>query len=112
MTFNEARNILAIKFYGTEEGKEINKILNQVDDDPWHTGTPTEEGLYVVLTKVSTDGVASSEGTYILDYWDGYSFKYLERRAMISALTEPDKYSWVAWQKIELYKEKEDGRTD
>ena len=36
-------------------------------DNPWHTGTPKEKGLYVVLTKVSTEGVSSSEGTYILD---------------------------------------------
>ena len=74
-------------------------------ENRWHTGLPTEKGLYVVLTKVSTDGVSSSKGTYILDYWDGYSFKYLERRAITSALTEPDKYSWVAWQKITPYEE-------
>ena len=76
----------------------------------WQTGTPTEKGLYVVLTKVSTEGVSSSEGTYILDYWDGYSFQYLKRKAMTYALTEPDTYGWVAWQKIEPYKEKENGR--
>ena len=51
MTFNTARNILAIMFYGTEAGKEINKILNQVDENPWHTGTPTEGGLYVVFNE-------------------------------------------------------------
>ena len=57
MTFNEARNILAIMFYGTEEGKEINKILNKVDENPWHTGTPTEEGNYIAHLRIkSRDG--------------------------------------------------------
>lgn len=69
--------------------------------NPWHTGTPTEKGLYVVLTKVSMNGVSSSEGTYILDYWDGYSFQYLKRKALVFSLIEPDIYSWVKWQKIE-----------
>ena len=80
--------------------------------NPWHTGTPKEKGLYVVLTKVSMEGVSSSEGTYILDYWDGYCFQYLKRKAMVYALTEPDTYGWVAWMPITPYEEKENGHTD
>lgn len=67
MTFNTARTILAIKFYGTEEGKEINRILNQVDENPWQTGTPTEEGLYWVF-------VPQGKRKYTSDCFDGNSF--------------------------------------
>jgi len=72
-----------------------------VYDFGWHTGTPTEEGLYVVLTKVATIGVHSSEGTYILDWWDGYCFKNLKAIVQNSPIHRNDEYSWVKWQKIE-----------
>lgn len=87
MTFNMARTILAINFYGTEEGKEINKILNQVDENTWHTGVPTEEGLYVVFNKhLCYDIVEVKPWTTL--------------------------HGVVAYQKIEPFKENEDGRTD
>ena len=77
-------------------------ILNgQANNSSWHTGTPTEEGLYVVLTKVATIGVHSSEGTYILDWWDGYCFKNLKAIVQNSPIHRNDEYSWVKWQKIE-----------
>ena len=100
----DAIRVLKDMDYGwSEMEKMLYEILIELDDSDWHTGTPTRNGLYVVLTKVSMEGVSSSEGTYILDYWDGYSFQYLRRKAMV--YLEPDTYGWVAWQRIELYKE-------
>ena len=69
---------------------------------PWHTEEPAEEGLYVVLTKVTTIGIHSSEGAYILDWWDGYCFKNLKQMARHNPVFGNDVYSWVKWQKIEL----------
>ena len=99
-------------YYEKKTGEKVEDGYNPIPFSPWHTGTPTEKGLYVVLTKVSTEGVSSSEGTYILDYWDGYSFQYLKRKAMTYALTEPDTYGWVAWMPITPYEEKENGHTN
>lgn len=79
---------------------ELNELTAEIPN--WEEGNPTEKGLYVVLTKVPMEGVPSSEGTFILDYWDGYSFQYLKRKAMSNHLTNPTTYEWVMWQKIEL----------
>ena len=77
------------------------KVLHEeLADSPWHTGTPTEEGIYILLTDFQIDGLSSSAGTYTLDYWDGYSFKYLRKEAEMNAVFKPNMYSWVAWQKI------------
>lgn len=84
MTFNEARNILAIMFYGTEEGKEINKILNKVDENPWRTDTPTEEGWYLCSTKASDFSIHHFDG----NEWDFCTLDFVR-----------------AWQKIEPFKE-------
>ena len=92
MTFNMARTILAIKFYGTEEGKEINKILNQVDDTPWHTGTPTEGGLY-----------------FVYDKYAGYGKRELPEDIEAKDLKLVFTHI-VAWQKITPYEEKENER--
>ena len=72
--------------------------------NPWHTGTPTEEGLYILLTDFQVGGLSFSAGTYTLDYWDGYSFKELKKRAEMNAIFKPNMYSWVAWQKATLFK--------
>lgn len=79
--------------------KNLIELLKEKTE--WHTGTPTEEGLYVVLTKVTTIGIHSSEGAYILDWWDGYCFKNLEQMARHNPIFGNDVYSWVKWQKIE-----------
>ena len=93
MTFNMARTILAIKFYGTEEGKEINKILNQVDDSPWNTGTPSEEGWYVIAFLGANKRIEYASAVWCYNEWDAHC-------------------QVLAWQKIEPYKKKQDGRTD
>ena len=74
MTFNEARNILAVKFYGTKEGKEINKILNQVDENSWNTGKPIEEGWY--LLKIKCDDEIIYETNQLIQCLWGLDWRY------------------------------------
>lgn len=79
----------------------INHLRELNEKTKWHTEMPTEEGLYVVLTKVTNKGIQSSEGAYILDWWDGYCFKNLKQMARHNPVFGNDVYSWVKWQKIE-----------
>ena len=58
--------------------------------NPWHTGTPTDEGLYLCASEYK-------DCKYGLAYWDGIGFR-TEQIARI-----------IAWQKIEPYKEKNNG---
>lgn len=99
ITFNEARNILAIMFYGTEEGKKINKVLCDVDEDPWYTGTPTEEGWYLLHYP------ECKEQPYELAQWDGEHFVAVKPFHAIIVRIEASNVPY--WQKIE---EKENGR--
>lgn len=62
---------------------------------PWHTGTPTEKGWYLQRIK------SKNYITYDTDYYENGDWKYSCVFCEI-----------LAWQKIEPYKEKEDGRTD
>lgn len=62
-------------------------------DNPWHTGTPTEEGWYLQRIK-SKIGI-----TYDTDYYENGDWKYSCVFRKI-----------LAWQKIEPYKENEDGQ--
>lgn len=100
MTFNTARNILAIKFYGTKEWKEINRILNQVDENPWHTGTPTEEGDYLVAFRMSDNSVEYGWCNWNNGAWD------------ILCDYDPDTYTIVAWQRITPFEGELNGHTD
>lgn len=85
MTFNMAKTILAIKFYGTEEGKEINKILNQVDDNPWNTGTPSEEGWYLIAFLGANKRIEYASAVWCYNEWDAHC-------------------QVLAWQKIDEYR--------
>ena len=75
-------------------------IQHKETENTWHTGTPTEEGLYAVLTKITTIGIHSSKGTYILDWWDGFSFQNLKKMATHNPIFGSETYSWIKWQKI------------
>ena len=45
----DAIPVLREKEYGWDEiEKMLNEILIELDDTPWHTGTPTEEGWYLL----------------------------------------------------------------
>ena len=72
-------------------------------ENPWHTGTPTEEGCFYAL---QCKGHMHPEpyfgvvvhGVFSAINWEGDLMPL-----------PPD---LIAWQKIEPYKENEDGRTD
>lgn len=82
--------------YGMGEEEEKAKAEREKKaSNNWHTGTPTEEGWYLV-----TNGDDDS-ASYDIGKWDGESFCYMEYL---------DSAYVVAWQKIDPYKEKKDGR--
>ena len=62
----------------------------------WHTGTPTEEGYYLLQYLNS--------GEYDVGRWDGSDFVIEENLPMV--LTS---HRSVAWQRIEPYKEENNG---
>lgn len=65
---------------------------------PWHTGTPTETGWYVICFR--EDGTDD----YCVAVWDGKRF--IIRDAWDVNIVP------TAWQKIDPYKEKQDGCID
>ena len=72
--------------------------------NPWHTGTPTEEGEYLVQHLSDAEYCGSK---FFVAKWDGEKFIINPRPPII--VTSPN---GTAWQKIEPYKENEDGCTD
>lgn len=73
-------------------------------DNPWHTGTPTEEGWYLIQTK----RVDVDTGRYIFKVGNLSDVLWFQSEGY----KELSCYGIVAWQKIEPYKENEDGRID
>ena len=81
--------ILRDKDYGWSEiEKMLNEILLELDDSDWHTGTPTEEGLYWVVLQFHDD-----DGGVFYDY----------SVSQWSKLFGWDNSFVVAWQKITLF---------
>lgn len=81
-----------------DEGAWVEK-----NPSPWHTGTPTEDGWYLVAYECVYDCKNKGKIEYftlnIITDEDGY--KDYRGRA------SDDVWKAVAWQKIEQYKEKE-----
>ena len=80
------------RVYTVEDGiypdKEVEaKSLSK--HNPWHTGTPTEKGWYLLACNIGN----SSEFFYAVDYWSIETKQWTINRV-------------VAWQKIEPYKGK------
>lgn len=71
--------------------------LEELDENPWHTGTPTEEGDYLVAFRMSDNSVEYGWCNWNNGAWD------------ILCDYDPDTYTIVAWMPIPPYKEKEDG---
>lgn len=69
----------------TDLTKDINELIAKVFDySPWHTGTPTEEGWYLLEC-----GIGNSENTYFTtDYWNNEVGYWTVNRV-------------IRWQKIE-----------
>ena len=72
--------------------------LEELDESPWHTGTPTEKGDYLCVFDSATCPL------YGWCIWDG-EWGYLSGY-------NPSVYRMIAWQKINPYKEKQNGHTD
>lgn len=68
--------------------------LEELDDTPWHTGTPTELGWYLLKIK-SDDEMIYDTNQLIQSLW-GLDWRYAHEEIL-------------GWQKIE---EKQDGHTD
>ena len=68
--------------------------------NPWHTGTPTEEGWYLICSP-SWDMFPSK---YNVAEFDGKDFVYAEGMHQIVVRTNP---TTVAWQKITPFKGEE-----
>lgn len=86
----------------------INKAIKAWNNrtSPWHTGTPTEEGWYLVAYQ-HKDKMTYRAVRFFLE--EGLDMEFLESEG---GIYYPDIWKAVAWQKIEPYKEKEDGNTD
>lgn len=82
---------------GEEEGRAKAEREKKASNN-WHTGTPTErDGFFLIQTKMNN--------LFLVRWADGF----WEETTGDDCLEDNDV---VAWQKIEPYKEKEDGRTD
>lgn len=66
--------------------------------NPWHTGTPTEEGWYLIQTK----RVDVDTGRYIFKVGNLSDVLWFQSEGY----KELSCYGIIAWQKIEPYKEK------
>ena len=85
----DAIPVLREKEYGWAEiEKMLNEILIELDDSPWHTGKPTENGWYLLECNIG-----NSENTYFTtDYWNDTIEYWTVNRV-------------IRWQKIDEDKE-------
>ena len=79
--------------------------LEELDENPWQTGTPTEEGEYLCWVSFPTC-CTDSDGSWLCRWKDGkwYDNQYEGKLLMNEDLS----VKIIAWVKIEPYKEKED----
>ena len=71
--------------------------LEELDEDPWHTGTPTEDGYYLCHIQFYSEDYESDE--------EGYDITYEFKNG--SWEEDDENVRIIAWQKIDHYKEKE-----
>ena len=78
------------KMFNCNDGKLRLKI---VEANPWHTGTPTEEGYYLCHIQFYSEDYESDEEGYDIPYWfKNGSWEGNDENVRI-----------IAWQKIEPY---------
>jgi hypothetical protein len=83
----DAIPVLREKEYGwTEIETMLNEILIELDDTSWHTGTPTEEGWY--LLKIQSDDEIVYDTNYLTPCVYGMDWRYAHDEI-------------IKWQKIE-----------
>lgn len=74
-------------------------IVAEIPDSPWHTGTPTEYGLYLVLWQNTED----NRQEYSVIYWHDHLHCWFDEKG--GGLWSDEYHAKVvAWQKIEPYK--------
>ena len=87
----DAIRVFKEKDYGwSQMEKMLYEILLELDDSDWHTGTPTEEGWYLLAYK-HLDGYRYTTDYFVRGYWTFMPIAVFD--------------DMVGWQKIELYKE-------
>ena len=76
----------------TELTKDINELIAKVFDySPWHTGTPTDEGWYLIAFLGANKRIEYASAVWCYNEWDAHC-------------------RVIAWQKIIPYEEKENER--
>lgn len=89
-------------FDGKAECHECDEgVWVEENPSPWHTGTPSEEGWYLVQHLSDAEYCGSK---FFVARWDGEKFIIVPRPPIVVTHSHG-----TAWQKIEPYKEKEDG---
>lgn len=62
------------------EKNVFKKLSEGLTDSPWHIGTPTEEGEYVVWMRFPPDCTREEQGSLLVD-WDkenGFTFEHIQ----------------------------------
>jgi len=77
--------------------------LEELDENPWHTGTPTEEGEYICWTIFPKDICRDPEGSWKCEWKNG---KWFDGQINDNISMDSMGVKIIAWQKIEPYKEK------
>jgi len=99
----ENRNEAKIGIGDSEDEKKITEAWNH-RHNPWHTGTPTEEGWYLVAYEC----VHGCKNKGKLEYYTMHIFEDELGYKDIRGRASDDVWKAIAWQRIEPYKEKED----
>ena len=89
-----------------EISADLNSLASDIAEKEWHTGAPTEDGWYLVAYQ-HKNKMTYRAVRFFLE--EGLDMEFLESEGGIYC---PDIWKAVAWQKIEPYKEDEDGHTD
>ena len=70
--------------------------LEELEENPWHTGTPQEEGRYLVHLRGKHNGI---------EYEEACDFEWLKDYFDFPDRDDYRVFEVVAWQKITQYKE-------
>lgn len=69
----------------------------------WHTGTPTEDGTFLVLWKDTEEPIRR----YSVLHWNEYNDTWYDEETSYCNWGDEDHAEVIAWQRIEPYKEEE-----
>ena len=86
--------------YACNMDVEVHEIVDRVN--PWHTGTPTEEGWYLVAYKKR-----DCDGSFFLEYGTRVWIEIVEGEGQWNECEE--EHPVLAWQRIDEYREDDNG---